>query len=153
MGGGFWVTYFPDITNAMLEGTNLRRLTIARATHSIWFDALSEHGWVGLAFFVAIAGYSLYNSSWLIRHTRGRPDLDWANLLGRMSQSTLVGFWVSGSFGSLAYFDEYWCVMFIFDAARRVVARQITPSVSAFPTAPNMAAIPPGAGAVRTLPT
>jgi probable O-glycosylation ligase (exosortase A-associated) len=133
-GGGFWVTNFPDITNKMLEGTTLRRLTRPRATHSIWFDALSEHGWPGLALFVAIAGYSLYNCSWLIRHTRGRPDLDWANLLGRMGQSTLTGFWVSGSFASLAYFDEYWCVMFIFDSARRIAAREIAAQASAHPT-------------------
>jgi len=153
VGGGFWVTYFPPITNAMLEGTTLRRLSIPRATHSMWFEALSEHGWVGLALFVAIAGYSLYNCSWLIRRTGGRPDLDWANLLGRMGQSTLVGFWVSGTFGSVAYFDEYWCVIFIFDAARRVVAREITASASAFPTPPNTAPIPPGAGAGPAVPT
>lgn len=132
VGGGFKVTYWPAITNAMLEGSDLKRLIIPRATHSIWFDALSEHGWIGLVLFVSIAGYSLFSCSWLIRHTRGRPDLAWANLLGRMGQSSLVGFWVSGTFASLAYFDEYWCIIFIFDAARRIVAKQITSPASAF---------------------
>jgi len=136
VGGGFHVTYYPEIANRMLEGTTIPRLKIPRATHSIWFEALSEHGWVGLALFVAIAGYSLYNCSWLIRHTRGRPDLDWANLLGRMGQSALVGFWAAGSFNSMAYFDEYWCIIFIFDAARRAVAKEITSPVNAFRTAP-----------------
>lgn len=139
VGGGFHVTYYPEIANRMLEGTTLPRLKIPRATHSIWFEALSEHGWVGLALFVAIAGYSLYNCSWLIRHTRGRPDLDWANLLGRMGQSALVGFWAAGSFNSMAYFDEYWCIIFIFDAARRIVAKEITTPVAAFRPAPAAA--------------
>jgi probable O-glycosylation ligase (exosortase A-associated) len=138
LGGGFKVTYFPEITNRMLEGTNLPRLKIPRATHSIWFDALSEHGWVGLALFVAIAGYSLYNCSWLIRHTRGRPDLDWANLLGRMGQSALVGFWAAGTFNSVAYFDLYWTIIFILDAARRVVAKEITTPVRALRSAPSI---------------
>jgi putative inorganic carbon (hco3(-)) transporter len=145
LGGGFRVTFWPAITNAMLVGTNLQLLVIPRAAHSIWLDALSEHGWPGLALFVAIAGYSLLSCSWLIRHTRGRTDLAWANLLGRMGQASLVGFWVSGTFASLAYFDEYWCIIFIFDAARRIVARQIATSVSALRVAPAVAPVPAGA--------
>src|SRR3954453_19633121 len=35
---------------------------------SIYFDALSERGWVGLALFLTILGYSWYNCSWLVRH-------------------------------------------------------------------------------------
>jgi putative inorganic carbon (hco3(-)) transporter len=151
LGGGFKVTYFPEITNRMLEGTTLPRLKIPRATHSIWFDALSEHGWVGLALFVAIAGYSLYNCSWLIRHTRGRPDLDWANLLGRMGQSALVGFWAAGTFNSVAYFDEYWTIIFIFDAARRVVAKEITTPVNAFRSAPSTGAAQVGTTSAAAL--
>ena len=55
VGGGFSVTHYADITNRMLAGTTLRRLSIGRATHSIYFDVLSEHGWVGLALFLMIA--------------------------------------------------------------------------------------------------
>ena len=50
-GGGFRVTFSPTVTNNMLRGTDLPRLTKPRATHSIYFDALSEHGWVGLLCF------------------------------------------------------------------------------------------------------
>jgi len=53
-----------------------------------------------------------------------------------MGQSALVGFWAAGSFNSMAYFDEYWCIIFIFDAARRAVAKEITSPVNAFRTAP-----------------
>lgn len=145
VGGGFRVTFWPAIANTMLVGTDLARLVIPRAAHSIWFDALSEHGWPGLVLFVTIAGYSLFSCSRLIRISRRRPDLAWANLLGRMGQSSLVGFWVSGSFASLAYFDEYWCIIFVFDAARRIVAKQIATPVNALRVAPAVAPVRAGA--------
>ena len=144
-GGGFRVTFWPGVANTMLVGTDLKMLTTPRAAHSIWLDALSEHGWPGLVLFAAIAGYSLFSCSWLIRISRGRPDFAWANLLGRMGQSSLVGFWVSGSFASLAYFDEYWCIIFIFDAARRIVATQIANPVNALRVAPAIAPVRAGA--------
>jgi len=124
-GGGFRVTYWPTITNNMLRGTDVPRLTKPRATHSIYFDALSEHGWVGLFLFLTILGYSWMNCSWLIRRTRGKPDLAWANYLGRMGQAVLAGYATAGAFLSQAYLDEYWCIIFIFDAARRLAAKEL----------------------------
>jgi probable O-glycosylation ligase (exosortase A-associated) len=150
-GGGFRVTYWPAITNPMLEGTRIPRLDKPRAAHSIWFEVLSEQGWVGLALFVAIAGYSLSSCSWLVRRTRDRPDLAWANLLGRMGQAVLVGFWAAGTFASLAYFDEYWCVIFIFDAARRIVAKEIVSPATAFRAAPALGLARGGIGAPATV--
>jgi probable O-glycosylation ligase (exosortase A-associated) len=125
VGGGFRVTFWPAVANRMLEETTIPRFDKPRATHSIYFDVLSEHGWVGLALFLLIAACSWCNCSWLIRQSRDRPDLVWANLLGRMGQAALAGFWCAGAFASLAYFDQYWCIIFIFDAARLVVAKEI----------------------------
>jgi putative inorganic carbon (hco3(-)) transporter len=127
-GGGFKVTFSPNVTNNMLRGTDLPRLTKPRAAHSIYFDALSEHGWVGLFLFLIILGYSWVNCAWLIRHSRNRPDLAWANMLGRMGQALLVGYATAGAFVSEAYLDEYWCIIFIFDAARRLLAKEIAPA-------------------------
>src|SRR5215469_3435785 len=141
VGGGFSVTHYADVTNRMLEGTTIPKLDKGRAAHSIYFDVLSEHGWVGLALFLMIAVYSWFSCTWLIRNSRDRPDLGWANLLGRMGQAALVGYCTSGAFQSLAYFDEYWCIIFIFDAARRIAARQIAIPVSAFRATPAMGAV------------
>ena len=148
VGGGFKVTFWPGITNRMLEGTTIPRLEKPRAVHSIYFDALSEHGWVGLALFLMIGAYSWFTCSWLIRKSRDRPDLDWANLLGRMGQPVLVGFWAAGAFASLAYFDQYWCVLFIFDAARRVVAKEIATPAGVLAVSPPIRplALQPGIG-------
>jgi putative inorganic carbon (hco3(-)) transporter len=137
-GGGFRATYAPTVVNDMLRGTDIEKLTKPRAAHSIYFDALSEHGWVGLALFLMILGYSWYNCSWLVRNSRGRPDLAWANLLGRMGQAVLVGYATAGAFASQAYLDEYWCMIFIFDAARRLVAREVVARPGIFAGAPHM---------------
>ena len=145
VGGGYNVTLWPNAVNPLLLGTDIPRYDRGRATHSSYFEVLSEHGWVGLALFLMIGMYSWSNCSWLIRHTRDRPDLAWANLLGRMGQAAIMGYSVSGAFQSLAYLDEYWCVLFIFDAARRIVARQIAPPAGAF--AMRLRAVHPGIGA------
>jgi probable O-glycosylation ligase (exosortase A-associated) len=132
VGGGFRITFWPKVANRMLEGTDIPQFNKPRAAHSIYFDVLSEHGWVGLALFLMIALQSWRNCSWLIRKSRNQRDLAWANLLGRMGQAVLVGFAAGGAFQSLAYFDEYWCIVFIFEAARRVVARETVGTASAF---------------------
>src|SRR5580693_5804046 len=127
-GGGFRVTFAPNVTNNMLRGTDIGRLEKPHAAHSIYFDALSEHGWVGLFLFLMFLGYSWVNCAWLTRHSRNRPDLAWANLLGRMGQPVLVGYATAGAFASQAYLDEYWCIIFIFEAARRLLAKQLPPA-------------------------
>lgn len=151
-GGGFRVTFSPFVTNDMLRGTDLPRLTRARATHSIYFDALSEHGWVGLALFLMVGGYSWFNCAWLIRNSRNRPELVWANLLGRMGQAVLVGYATAGAFASQAYLDEYWCVIFIFDAARRIVARKVAAPAAPFSRMPSAQSAFAQAAGQRTLP-
>jgi probable O-glycosylation ligase (exosortase A-associated) len=125
LGGGFNVTLWPNAVNPLLIGTDIPRYHSGKATHSSYFEVLSEHGWVGLGLFLGAAFCAWFDCWWLIRHSRNRPDLAWANLLGRMGQATLVGYFVSGAFQSLAYLDEYWCVLFLFDAARLVVRRHI----------------------------
>ena len=131
-GGGFNITLWPSAVNPLLRGTTIPKLTRARATHSSYFEVLSEHGYVGLVLFLLIGIYAWSNCSWLLRHARERPDLAWANLLGRMGQAALVGYWVGGAFSSLAYLDEYWAILFMFDAARRIVAQEISPPDAVF---------------------
>ena len=146
VGGGFSVTHYANVTNRMLEGTTIPRLDVGRAAHSIYFDVLSEHGWVGLALFLMISAYSWRSCASLIRNARARPYFAWANVLGRMGQAVLVGYWTSGAFQSLAYFDEYWCTVFIFEAARRAVAREVAATLGAVAVAPSTSLLIPRAG-------
>ena len=73
--------------------------------HSIYFEVLAEQGYVGLAIFILLFVFSFSNCSYVIRQTRGDPDLQWANDLGRMTQASFVAYSVGGAFLGLAYFD------------------------------------------------
>jgi probable O-glycosylation ligase (exosortase A-associated) len=80
--------------------------------HSIYFQMLGEHGFVGLFLFVA-----LWLAVWVLAGRTGRraealPDLaPWLPLLMRMTQVSMVGFMVGGAFLSLAYLDLAYYLM------------------------------------------
>jgi hypothetical protein len=80
------VTHWPDETNSVLVHTDLPRMKNPKAAHSIYFDVLSENGWVGLALFLMIGAYSWLNCSRLIRRSRDRRELAWANVLGKRAK-------------------------------------------------------------------
>ncbi len=124
-GGGFHWSYDPAAVNRELSDSGLPRLTRSRAPHSIWFQMLGDHGFVGLAIFVAILASMAVDTQWLIRRSRNEPDLAWANNLGRMLQVSLVGYCVGGTFVTLAMYDGFFAVVLIAAAARRVVATEL----------------------------
>lgn len=81
------------------------------AAHSIYFQVLGEHGFVGLGLYLALATLVFRRCSWLIRTTRERADLEWAGRLATMIQVSLLGFAVGGAFLSLAYYDVPYYLM------------------------------------------
>lgn len=74
--------------------------------HSIYFQMLGEHGFVGLLLFIA-----LWLAVWVLagrtaRQAQALPGLAaWLPLLMRMTQVSLVGYLAGGAFLSLAYLD------------------------------------------------
>lgn len=90
------------------------------AAHSIYFQVLGEHGFIGLFLFLAM-GFSIWWSAGrLAKEAKGDPEGKWAADLGSMVQVGLVGYAVGGAFLSLAYFDlPYNMLMFV------VLARHI----------------------------
>lgn len=73
--------------------------------HSIYFEVMGEHGWIGLAFFVTLLAMTWFKSSAVIRLARQRPETLWARDLAAMIQVTLIGYMSAGTFLGLAYFD------------------------------------------------
>jgi len=79
--------------------------------HSIYFEVLAEHGYVGLILFLLL-GLSTYREGGKItRLCRDREELKWAENLSRMIQLSLVPYAVSGAFLGLAYFDLYYLLI------------------------------------------
>ena len=89
-----------------------------QTAHSIYFQALGEHGFVGLALYLWILIGAWLECARLMRAARTNPELAWAGELGRMLQVTLLGFAVGGAFLSLINFDvPYYLVAIILTAA------------------------------------
>jgi putative inorganic carbon (HCO3(-)) transporter len=126
-GAGFRAMFFPETINQYARQNGLPELTRARAAHSIWFEMMADHGFVGLAIFVLIGLVAWRNGSWLIRNSKGQPTLSWANDLGRMIQVALVGYAVGGSFASMPMYDGFYDIVIVAAAARHQVRRETPP--------------------------
>lgn len=93
--------------------------------HSIYFEVLAEHGFIGLAIFLVLAVATWRSAAITMRLAKLSPDLEWARHLAAMAQVSLIGFWTSGAFLGLAYFDGYYCVISIVVLARLIVEREL----------------------------
>ncbi len=76
-----------------------------RVAHSIYFQVLGEHGFVGLALYLALGVSTFLMGGSIARRARDRPDLAWARDLARMLQASLATFAVVGTFLSRDFFD------------------------------------------------
>lgn len=95
-----------------------------RAAHSIYFQVLGEHGWIGLLLYLAIGFYTFTFAARVRRLAKDVPDGQWLHALASMVQVSLVGFAVGGAFLSLAYFDLPYNVLVMLIACERWIAEQ-----------------------------
>lgn len=98
-GGGFMI-YTPEVF-AKYSPEPER----VHAAHSIYFQVLGEHGFVGLLLFLGIGAATWWTCRHLIRAAKQNPAHAWAGDLGAMIQVSMVGYATGGAFLSLAYFD------------------------------------------------
>jgi putative inorganic carbon (hco3(-)) transporter len=91
----------------------------ARAAHSIYFQILGEHGWVGLVLFLSLWVMAWRGASRLRKQTRGRQDLMWIFQLAGMCQVALMGYGIGGAFLSLAYFDFLYNIIVVIVVTQR----------------------------------
>jgi len=75
------------------------------AAHSIYFQVLGEHGFIGLFIWLTIGVTTWMTARALIKHGNAVPADSRAAELGRMVQVGMVGYAVTGAFLSLSYFD------------------------------------------------
>lgn len=99
--------------------------TDVHAAHSIYFQALGEHGFVGLGLYLLL-GFLMWRScSWILRNTKKRDDLKWAHHFAAMSQVSIIGFAVGGAFLSLLYFDVPYYLMAAIVTTRIIVEKEL----------------------------
>jgi probable O-glycosylation ligase (exosortase A-associated) len=100
--------------------------------HSIWFEVLGEHGYVGLALYMLLWLLAWITASRIARLVKGRTELIWASDLARLIQVALVGFWVGGSFLGLAYWDYPYILLAVLVLVRRVVETEVAGASTEF---------------------
>lgn len=93
--------------------------------HSIYFEVLGEHGFVGLGLYLVLGFLALQLGSRIIRITRDRPDLRWAKNQAAMLQASIMGYAVGGAFLGLAYFDLYYHLVGMMVITNVIVTRTL----------------------------
>ena len=103
-GGGF--DTLPDVN--VFQRYQLRPLPLgfrSTAPHSIYFQLLVDHGFVGLGLFLSLIG-SCFLSLWKIRRTvRAVPSAHWLSDYCYMIEVAIMGFLTSGAFLGFVYLD------------------------------------------------
>jgi probable O-glycosylation ligase (exosortase A-associated) len=99
LGGGF------EIYNRTAFGLYAPVPTDVHAAHSIYFQVLGEHGFVGLGLYLLLAFLTWRKGAWIVKQAAKRDDLKWAANIATMLQVSMVGFATGGAFLSLVYYD------------------------------------------------
>lgn len=94
--------------------------------HSIYFQALGNHGFVGLLLFVALWATTWWAASRIRADSQGLADARWCHDLASMCQVSLIGYLVGGAFLNLAYFDLPYNLMLLVFLTRRWLRNRTT---------------------------
>jgi probable O-glycosylation ligase (exosortase A-associated) len=95
------------------------------AAHSIYFQALGEHGFVGLGLYLLLGLLTWRTGTWIVRNTRKLEEYKWAYSLATMIQVSLIGFATGGAFLSLLYFDLPYYLMSAMVATGVLVEKEL----------------------------
>ena len=102
-----------------------------RSAHSIYFEMLGEHGWVGLGLFLAL-GFGAYRTARsVIRRASEDQELSWAADLASMVQVSIAAYAIAGLFLNLATFDLYYHLIAIVVIASALVRQGCAVTVAA----------------------
>jgi probable O-glycosylation ligase (exosortase A-associated) len=112
LGGGF-----EPYTNEVYQRYN-PDFDKPQVAHSIYFQVLGEHGFVGLGIWLLFWLLTWRMCRQVIARTRDAPEHAWAHRLARMVQVSLVGYFVGGAFLNLAYWDMPYYMMVLMAVTR-----------------------------------
>jgi probable O-glycosylation ligase (exosortase A-associated) len=127
-GGGFemfqqqtFEVYAPDPTNV-------------HDVHSVYFEVLGEHGFIGLGLWLLLAILTWRTGSWVIKQAKRDPDKKWAADLAAMGQVSMVGFATAGAFLGLSNFDLYYHLLMIIVLTKIILLKEQAQTASAMAT-------------------
>jgi probable O-glycosylation ligase (exosortase A-associated) len=103
LGGGFNAFVVNEIVFPPEKEGGQPILVKSKAFHSIYFEVLGEHGYVGLALFAGLILVTLFSLWRVIRRTRGDPEMQWCHDLGKALLTGLVVLLACGAFIGIAF--------------------------------------------------
>ena len=134
-GGGFKaIQYFPvwsDLSRDFFSypwfytGNALPNTTVGRAAHSIYFQVLGDHGFVGLGLYLACLAGAFFKAGKVARRAKRGGAPDWVRNLATMIQLSIFAFALGGAALSFAYFD----LIFSLFALVVVLEKRVLPAV------------------------
>jgi probable O-glycosylation ligase (exosortase A-associated) len=87
------------------------RITYGHAAHSIYFQVLGDHGFIGFALYLALLATTWWYAAVARRRARQNPNLLWVRDLAGMVQVSLVAFAAAGAGLSMAYYDLFYLLI------------------------------------------
>jgi putative inorganic carbon (HCO3(-)) transporter len=100
-GAGFYAPQLRPIFNSYFPGE------FPHAAHSIYFQVLGEHGYIGLAIYLGILITAVLSCRKLARLKVQDPGTEWIPRLAKQCFSSIVAFAVGGALLSMAYYDLF----------------------------------------------
>ncbi len=107
-GEGFRALWNDDIWN---EYYGYMTYGAVRDVHSLYFEVMSEHGFVGFGLYIAIMVSALLSLARVRRRWKGHPEYGHLAHYAEMNQVALYPFMVAGAFLSFARFDFYFLLV------------------------------------------
>lgn len=96
-----------------------------RASHSIYYEVLAEHGFVGLFLFFLLLATTLLTGQKIIKMCKDQMELKWAKDLTVAIQGGIIGFAVGGAFLAMSLFDLYYHFIVLMMATYSIALRQL----------------------------
>ena len=119
-GGGFKsLEYFPVWSNLSRDffsfpwfytGNALPNTTVGRAAHSVYFQVLGEHGFVGLGLYLCCLASAFFKAGSVARRARRAKAPEWLRTMATMLQLSVFAFALGGAALSFAYVDLIFCL-------------------------------------------
>jgi putative inorganic carbon (hco3(-)) transporter len=119
LGGGF-EAWTPENFARYGGGADL-----VRDVHSVYFEVLGEHGYIGLFLFLGMWAFTWLLASRVIRMAARNSSLVWHADLARMTQVSIIAYLAGGAFLGLAYFDLPYHLMTIAVIAHVLARREV----------------------------
>lgn len=119
-GYGWWIQY------ANFEGTWKHVLS----PHSLYFQLLGEHGFVGLGVFLLLIGLTFFTLRNIERTARLQDGPIWIAEYAWAIKISLMGYMIAGAFIDVAYFDLLYALIALTIVMRRELDETSSPTLT-----------------------